>query len=198
MLAKYTSTPVEGCLEALKSCVRYAAGQTDGCLRIPATTTEGMKAYSDSDWAGQFKIDGDVHSRTGLLITFNKVPIDWASTKQLCIATSSGDAESRALATTVARGLQMQYIAEELELDTPATLQIYADADAAIGFARNTGGNSKMKHIDIREQWVQDIRQQGRICINKIGTRSNPADFFTKLMVNSEFDRTSAGLNGQL
>ena len=121
--------------------------------------------------------------------------VDWASAKQLAIATSSGDAESRALATGVQRGLQMQYIAEELGLVTAGQLHLSVDATAAIGFARNNGGGSRMKHVDVREDWVQSIRDKKQITISKVGTKENPADFFTKLFTQSEFDRVGAGLS---
>ena len=198
MLARYTANPVEGCLEALKTMVRFAAGCMDECLVAASTVVEGLRVYSDSDWAGEFSVNGETASRSGCLITYNGTPVDWISSKQLCIATSSGDAESRALATAVQRGLQVQYLAEELKLSTPAKLKIYVDANAAIGFARNNGGTSRMKHIDIREAWVQQIRDKEKIEILKIAGTKNPADFFTKLLTNTAFDQATAGLTGKL
>ena len=95
------------------------------------------------------------------------------SPKQLYIATSYVDAESSALSTGVMRGLQVQYIAEELMLQTSSVLPVFVDAEAAIGFARNNGGGSKMKHIDIREQWVQSIRDKKQIKITKVPGKKN-------------------------
>ena len=198
MLAKYSANPCEGLLEALKTAIRYAAGAVDDCLFIPAGINSGLECFTDSDWAGNYSIDGCTKSRSGMLIRYNGVPVDWLSSKQLCIATSSADAESRALSTGVMRGLQMQYIAEELMLQTSSVLPVFVDAEAAIGFARNNGGGSKMKHIDIREQWVQSIRDKKQIKITKVPGKKNPADFFTKLMTNAEFIRTSQGLSAKL
>ena len=198
MLAKYSANPCEGLLEALKTAIRYAAGAVDDCLFIPAGINSGLECFTDSDWAGNYSIDGCTKSRSGMLIRYNGVPVDWLSSKQLCIATSSADAESRALSTGVMRGLQMQYIAEELMLQTSSVLPVFVDAEAAIGFARNNGGGSKMKHIDIREQWVQSIRDKKQIKIAKVPGKKNPADFFTKLMTNAEFIRTSQGLSAKL
>ena len=198
MLAKYTANPCEGCLEALKTCIRYASGVKEECLVMPADITEGLRVFTDSDWAGSYSVDQDTHSRSGVLITYNGVPVDWMSAKQLCIATSSGDAESKALASGVQRGLQVQYIAEELMIATPSVLNIWVDAEAAIGFARNNGGGTKMKHLDIRMQWVQEIRDKKKIKIHKVHGPHNRSDFFTKLMTKSEFKRTSEGLCGRL
>ena len=55
-----------------------------------------------------------------------------------------------------------------------------------------------MKHLDIRMQWVQEIRDKKKIKIHKVHGPHNRSDFFTKLMTKSEFKRTSEGLYGRL
>ena len=55
-----------------------------------------------------------------------------------------------------------------------------------------------MKHLDIRMQWVQEIRDKKKIKIHKVAGPHNRSDFFTKLMTKSEFKRTSEGLCGRL
>ena len=198
LLAKYTANPVAGCMDALKQAVRFAAGCKWECLVMGTGGCTDLKLYSDSDWAGLHSTTGDISSRSGGLITYGGVPVDWWSTKQLSIATSSGDAESRALSTAVQKGLQLQHIAQELDIQTPEQLQTYCDAEAAIGFAKNNGGGSKMKHLDVRLGWIQQIRQRGQIQLKKIAGPSNPADFFTKVMAKTEFARTSKSFNGKL
>ena len=68
VLARYTANLVEGCLEALKTMVRFVAGCMDECLVATSTVTEGLKVYSDSEWAGQFSDNGEAASRSGCLI----------------------------------------------------------------------------------------------------------------------------------
>ena len=120
----------------------------------------------------------DTASRNGGLITYGGVPIDWWSTKQLSIATSSGGAEGRALSTVVQKGLQLQHIAQELNIQTLEQLQTYCDAEAAIGFAKNNGGGSKMEHLDARLGWAQQNRERGQIKLLRVARPPNPADFF--------------------
>ena len=92
----------------------------------------------------------------------------------------------------------MQYLAEELRLSIRAKLKVCVDANAAIGFARNNCGTSRMKQIDIREAWVPQIRDKEKIEVFKIAGTKNPADFFTKLLINAAFDQATAGLTGKL
>ena len=104
MLAKYTANPVADCMDALKQAVRFASGCKWECLVMGTGNFTDLKLYSDSDWAGLHSTTGDISSRSGGLITYGGVPVDWWSTKQLSIATSSGDAESRALSNCCTEG----------------------------------------------------------------------------------------------
>ena len=56
----------------------------------------------------------------------------------------------------------------------------------------------RMRHIDVREGWVQQIRNRKNLSIHKILGTDNPSDFFTKIMAKTEFARTSINLNGTL
>ena len=47
------------------------------------------------------------------------------------------------------------------------------------------------------EQWVQSIKDKAQIKITKVCGKKNPADFFTKLMTNAEFARTSQDLSAK-
>ena len=47
------------------------------------------------------------------------------------------------------------------DYDGPHPLVVYIDASAAIGFIENTGGGGKMKHLDIKEGWIQLLRDRG-------------------------------------
>ena len=141
---------------------------------------------------------GGVDSRSGDPVTFRDCPIDWWSQKQKSIATGSVDAESRALGTRVSRGLELQYDANELGISTPNRLNVFTDATAAIGFAKNSGGATRMRHINVREGWVQQIRNRKNLSIHKILGTDNPSDFFTKIVTNTEFARTSMNLNDTL
>ena len=109
---------------------------------------------------------------------------------------------SRALGTGVSRGLELQYVADKLGISTPISLNAFTDAIAAIGLsfacAKNICGATKMRHIDVREGWVQHIRNIKNLSIHKILGTDNPFDFFTKIMAETEFARTSANLNGTL
>ena len=72
-------------------------------------------------------------------------------------------------------------MAGELGLHLDKMLPVFVDTNAAIGFARNNGGTSKVKHIAVRAVWVQQIRDKEQIKILKVAGTKNPADFSTKV-----------------
>mgnify|MGYP006251822303 CR=1 FL=1 len=45
-----------------------------------------------------------------------------------------------------------------------------------------------MKHIDIRSEWVQMVRDRHQFEFEKVDGTRNPADVFTKLLDRSEFE----------
>ena len=45
-----------------------------------------------------------------------------------------------------------------------------------------------MKHIDIRSEWMQLVRDRHQFEYVKVDGKRNPADVLTKLLDRSEFD----------
>ena len=94
-----------------------------------------------------------------------------------------------------------KYVCEETDIKVPKKVAITIDAAAAEGFIQNTGKIGRMKHIDLREAWVKDLRDRQHIeFIRKTGPE-NPADFFTKIITGSQFkaaeDRLMVSLDDQ-
>ena len=87
------------------------------------------------------------------------------------------------------------------DIKVPKKVAITIDAAAAEGFIQNTGKIGRMKHIDLREAWVKDLRDRQHIeFIRKTGPE-NRADFFTKILTGSQFkaaeDRLMVSLDDQ-
>ena len=171
----------------------------------------GSKDSWTGDWAGMYSIMGDPRSRTGIYWTYNEVPIIYKSSFQNCkatqcdrskeilellnqclddiricedsiIAQSSTEAETWSLAEGCKLGKHLVHLCQELGIVFPNPMVVCTDSTGAIGFARNNGGTSRMKHIDIREAWVQQLREKKELEIKHIPGTENPADFFTKIL----------------
>ncbi len=71
------------------------------------------------------------------------------------------------------------------ELGEVPHIAAHCDASEALGVVRHSG-LGKLKHIDIRELWLQSEIAEGRVSMLKEPMETNPADVLTKIMQRSE------------
>lgn len=148
-------------------------------------------------------------TRTGLVVYYNGMPVTWGSYFQQCrstdrktgkdycdelIAQSSAESETHAGADAGKESLHLKYIAEELEIPVPIKMPVGVDAGAALGFIHNTGGVSRLKHINLRQAWVKALRDPYKLDFYKILGTDNPADLFTKVQTLPAFKEGEARL----
>ena len=159
---------------------------------------------------------GEVRSRSGTQVNYNGMPTGWISKLQKCmgtsmkpefeelfaegkldeyeIATASAESELHAAAESLRLGLHIQHIAQELHLPVQETIVMKVDSTAAIGKIQGPRGSGKMKHIDLRDAWIQRLRCKKIVDVVKVAGTENGADFFTKILTRAEFCKGEARL----
>ena len=221
----YSGTPTaEGMRLIVASCDttkgdRLSSSDFDTAMGLQkrVNNTEGLKVSSDADFAGMWSITNgkEKRSRSGIIITYNGMPISWRSSYQACkgselalseakcrqitqeyaedpnlditqISTSSGEAEVVAAADAAKLAIHFKHVCEEIEIPIQTPVVITIDASAAEGFITNTETIGKMKHIDLRQHWVQIMRNRNDIKFDRKPGPENEADFFTKIIVGEE------------
>ena len=100
----------------------------------------------------------------------------WSRT-QKAWALSSGEAEYYAMVTGGAEGLGMQSLAEDL--GWKVQVRIWTDSSAAKAVA-NRRGLGKLRHVERKWLWMQDVVKEGRIQPNTSKGNENIADHLTK------------------
>ena len=102
---------------------------------------------------------------------------------------SSGAAEIYAASVTLTEVMHLSYICEEMgfKLDPPFT--IHVDNTTAIAFSEGSVRKSKLKHIDVRQHWVEWLRSRELCKLKHVDTKSNLADFYTKILDTDTFRR---------
>ena len=83
----------------------------------------------------------------------------------------------------------MHHIAKELDLPVSSSIPMQVDATAAIGKIQGPRGGGKMKHIDLRNAWIQQLRDKNVVDVIKVPGTANGADFFTKLLPRVAFSQ---------
>ena len=100
---------------------------------------------------------------------------------------SSGAAKIYAASVALNEILHLSYVAEEMGAPMDKPLCIKIDNTAAIAFANGRVRRSKLKHIDVRQEWVQALRDHSVVRTEYVNTKQNKADFFTKILDNETF-----------
>ena len=148
-----------------------------------------ITAMTDSDWAkdqvGRKSVSGGAVCVAGAcVLTFSR--------RQPCVALSSAEAELYALVATLVEARGIQQFLEELGVT--ATIAAHVDATAAMAIASRLGPG-RLKHVDIRQLWVQQEVSAGHVILHKIDSKKNPADILTKHLKNgSEFEKLCKAL----
>ena len=78
--------------------------------------------------------------------------------------------------------LGYSYVVEELGLPFEKPFYLEIDNDAARIWIRGSGGRTKLKHIDCRQEWVLTLRDKKLLVPVHIDTALNRADLFTKIL----------------
>jgi hypothetical protein len=193
LLAKRCANPTVSGPKMIKQAIRWLAGNVDMCLKTKLCDTSGLVTYCDSDHAGMQAVDGDKRSRMGIVVMYNGMAIFWLSAWIKAICLSSAEAEVYALGEAAKVAVHLKWICQELKIAVTDRVPIYCDATAAMSFASNLGGTSqsKLKHIDLRRAFVEQLRDTSEIEVLKILGTENPANFFTKVLSGAEFKRES-------
>ena len=102
---------------------------------------------------------------------------------------SSGAAEVYVAGNASVEFVHLSYVAEEMGIPFPDTINLQMDNAAAKCFADNTCFKSKLKHIDCRQQWVKTLRNKDILRAIHVPTEWNLADIFTKILSVAVFTK---------
>ena len=104
----------------------------------------------------------------------------WSST-QGAIALSSAEAEFYAMIEAVIRAKGVLNVMREIGFVIADQVQLFTDSSAAKSFVSRRG-LGKMKHLEIRDLWLQREVGLGKVIVNKVAGPKNPADLMTKFL----------------
>ena len=136
--------------------------------------TNVITVHVDSDWAG---CEQTRRSTSGGVIACGRhVLRTWSSTQPV-VALSSAEAELYAMVEGTTRGLGLQTMLRELGVETDLILA--TDSSGAKSHS-STRGLGRMRHIEVKNLFLQDLVQQRAIVLKKVNGTTNPADMLTK------------------
>jgi hypothetical protein len=139
-----------------------------------------ITVYTDSDWGGCVKTRRSTSG--GIAMRGNHLICHWARTQQL-IALSSAEAELNAAVKACQEGLGLAHLEEEI--GTKMLVRILGDSSANNGIIQRQG-SGKVKHLSVRQLWIQQQAELG-VCVHtKIPRLLNSADMCTHHFTKAE------------
>ena len=147
-----------------------------------------LKAYSDSDWAGDPE---DRKSITGFCIFLNGCLISWKSRGQKTVTLSSSEAEYVAVTDVCTEILFIKTILDFLGLKVKLPITVMCDNVGAIFMAHNSKNSGRTKHINIKYHFIREYIVDGTVQIQFVRSENNLADPFTKNVSEDTYARNS-------
>ena len=156
-------------------------GTKDYGLELKGPTNQ-IEAFSDADFAKE----NDRKSRSGIIAKIGQSVVTWKSKKQKTVALSTVEAEYVAGALGAQELIWIQQLYDELEINY-TTPVLWIDNQGALALSKNPTKHSKTKHVSIKEHFIRDTVNNGKIKTEYCRTDEMEADILTKPLGRKKF-----------
>lgn len=188
-LARRVAQPNHSDWVAMRRLLRYVKGTQEYVLqlKLESEMSEEILVFADSDFAG----GEDRKSTTGGVIFYHGMLVACWSRTQTVVALSTAEAELIALSTAAQEGLFLRHVLDELGVTAPLCLYTDSSAAQAVTLRRGCG---RIKHLAVRQMWVQDLLRTGELQVGRVSSAENLADLFTKGLPTARHQHLTAAL----
>ena len=177
-LARHMQKPGEAHAQAVKSVLRFLAGTQTAELHITRDSQaapNSVNVWVDASWGSDF---GRKSTAGGRIVAAGVGLSHWSRTLAV-ITMSSCESELLAMCLGAQEGFLVVSLMEELGLKPEMTL--HSDSQAAIDWLGKKG-MGRLKHIELRQMWIQEAVRSGRMKVQFERGSDNVADLLTKVM----------------
>ena len=189
-LSTYSSKPTEKSMSVLRHLVGYLSCHTDLCMSLKwdgrcsgvyhqqynyDAGESVLEVFTDSDWAS------DRQSRRSVsccLVFYGRCLLYAASRTQKVISLSSAEAEVYACSSGCSDAILLAKLLSWLN-GKATHIHLYTDSSGARGILQRMGVG-RLRHLSCRILWLQQLINNGVVCVAAVSGHSNPADIGTK------------------
>ena len=187
-LSQFSCRPTVGAELALHRVLSYMKCTTDFRICAKVAQSDTVECYSDSDHAGDRIVD--CRSQSATMILLNGAPVYWRSVKQPVTSLSSACAEIYALSESVKHMQLYAWRAQEAGVPVTFPVCVQVDNTQAKSFAAGTCVQTKLRgNFDIREKWVQELRDTQKLQVEYVNTTNNLADLLSKCHKTTRYEQ---------
>ena len=185
--------PKKGSWRSLKKVARYLLNREKVVWEFELQDEPKFShTVGDSDWGGNVR---DRKSTSGGVWMLGKHCIKTWCASQGAFALSSAEAEFYAMIEAITRAKGLLSLSSEMGFgEVSNVVHLGTDSSAAKSFVSRRG-LGKMRHVEIRDLWLQKEVREGKVLVHKIVGTENPADLMTKILTASEIGDRLRGMN---
>ncbi|BES92275.1 Hydra magnipapillata [Nesidiocoris tenuis] len=175
-LSQFNTKYDEATWKAAKHVLRYLKGTEDLKL-VFKNDGKPLTGYVDSDWGN---CPNDRRSYSGCLFNMSGSAISWMARKQRTVALSSTEAEYLGLSEAAKEAVYLKNFLTSVGFPPRDRIRIYNDNQGALQLVKNPTYHARTKHIDVRQQFIRQVTEEGVIEVEYLCTQEMPADYLTK------------------
>lgn len=170
-----------------KRILRFLKGTMQhGLVYKRQESAKQITGFADANWATD---PNDRHSVSGYVFQTYGATTSWSTRKQRTIALSSTESECSALSDCICESLWISKLFKELNILDNDTVVIFEDNQSAIAIAQSEGPSKKLKHTDVKLQFIKECVMKRKVTIQYMQSSEQPADMLTKGLPPASFNK---------
>lgn len=182
--SRYQDKATDEMWSYLKRVIRYLKSTMYFGLKYTRSNNIELHCYVDSDWGNS----SDRKSVSGYLFKLFGNTISWTTRKQNCVTLSTTESELVALCSSVCEGLWLRKLLKDFDIIIDK-ITFFEDNQGCIAILKNPENNKRVKHIDIKYNFVCENIEKKIIEIKYLETVLQEADILTKGLMFASFDK---------
>jgi hypothetical protein len=188
ILSTFLTNPSSDHMAAANRCIQYLYGTRQLGIQFDGKQSSHpeLSVYTDASFADN---PTDRKSSQGYLMTLFGGPIDWRSSKQDTVTTSSTEAELLALTAVAKEAMATLRLFSGMRLELADKLTIWCDNQQTIRLVNSELPRLRtaLRHVDIHSNWARQEVQKKTFTVNYLKTDNMPADGLTKALPKTKF-----------
>ncbi|XP_055645444.1 uncharacterized protein LOC129781970 [Toxorhynchites rutilus septentrionalis] len=193
--SQFQCNPSQEHLSHAKRILHFLKGTTQrGLVYKRVETAKQIIGFADANWATD---SSDRHSVSGYVFQIYGATTSWSTRKQRTIALSSTESECSALVDCICESMWICKLFKELNILDKDAVIIFEDNQSAIAIAESEAPSKKLKHTDVKLQFIKECVMERKVTIQYLSSNQQPADMLTKGLVPAIFNKHCSTLGIQ-
>ena len=193
-LAKHMNDGRESAIPAMHRLMEYAIQRAErGWTLRPDQAWDGSKDFefeirgrSDTDYA---KDPETRHSVTGTRVSLCGAAVGTRSAGQRYVTLSVCESEQGGMVTCAQDMIFCKHVVESVELKVKLPMILESDNEGAVDLANNWSSGGRTRHVDVRQNFLRELKEKGILKIVWIPGPENDADMHTKNLGGPELEK---------